>query len=117
MPTATRKRSSRKATTSASRKTSPASSGEKRLSAKDAAVRVLKREGGPLKATVIAERVLATKGVKLAGKTPAATIAAMLSVENQKSDGLFVRTEPGTYALREAKPKKEPEAEAATSES
>jgi hypothetical protein len=84
----------------------------KRVSAKDAAVRVLKREGGPLKATVIAERVLATKGVKLAGKTPAATIAAMLSVENGKEDGLFVRTEPGTYTLRSAKPKAEKPVEA-----
>jgi len=40
-------------------------------------------------------------GVRLAGKTPGATIAAMLAVENQKPDGLFVRTAPGTYTLRE----------------
>jgi hypothetical protein len=44
---------------------------------------------------------LAVKDVKLAGKTPAATVAAMLAVENKNPDGLFVCTAPGTYALRE----------------
>ena len=39
--------------------------------------------------------------MRLAGKTPVATIAAMLAVENRKPDGLFVRVAPGTYTLRE----------------
>lgn len=70
------------------------------LSAKQAIQKVLKREGAPLATKVIVERVLATRGVSLKGATPAATIAAILSTENKKADGLFVRTDPGMYALR-----------------
>ena len=54
-----------------------------------------------MKSAEIARRVLEVKGVRLAGKTPEATVAAMLAVENKKPDGLFVRVAPGTYALRE----------------
>jgi HB1, ASXL, restriction endonuclease HTH domain len=71
--------------------------------AKQAAVEVLKRAGEPLKTTEIAERVLKTQGVQLAGKTPGATIAAILAVESKKPDGLFIRTAPGTYTLRAGK--------------
>jgi hypothetical protein len=73
----------------------------KKLSAKAAAVGVLRKAGEPLKTAEIVERVLKTPGVKLAGNTPAATIAAILATENAKPDGLFVRTAPGTYTLRE----------------
>jgi hypothetical protein len=69
--------------------------------AKQAAVEVLRRAGEPLKADEIGKRVMKVKGVKLAGKTPLATISAMLAVENKKG-GLFERTAPGTYRLREA---------------
>jgi hypothetical protein len=73
----------------------------KAKTAKQAAVEVLGRAGEPLKSAEIAGRVLEVRGVSLAGKTPAATVAAMLAVENKKADGLFVRVAPGTYALRE----------------
>ena len=76
-------------------------SDEKPKTAKHVLVEVLERAGEPLKADELARRVLAVKGVRLAGKTPAATIAALLAVENKKPDGLFVRTAPGTYTLRE----------------
>ena len=69
--------------------------------ARQAAVEVLRRAGEPLKSAEIARRVLEMKGVRLAGKTPAATVAALLAVENKKADGLFVRVAPGLYALRE----------------
>ena len=69
--------------------------------ARQAAVEVLRLAGEPLKSAKIARRVLEVKGVRLAGKTPAASVAAMLAVENKKPDGLFVRTAPGTYTLRE----------------
>jgi hypothetical protein len=78
----------------------------KRVSAKQAAAAVLKRAGEPLKADEIARRVLKMKGVSLQGKTPEATIAAMLSVENKKPDGMFVRTDKATYRLREQAPQK-----------
>ena len=52
-----------------------------------------------MKSAEIARRVLDVKGLRLAGKTPAATVAAMLAVENKRPDGLFVRAAPGTYRL------------------
>ena len=73
----------------------------KAITVRQAAVEVLREAGGPLKSAEIARRVMEAKGVKLAGTTHAATVAAMLAVENKKPDGLFVRTAPGTYALRE----------------
>jgi hypothetical protein len=73
------------------------------VSAKQATIQVLKRAGGPLKTDEIAKRVLRTKGVVLAGKTPTATIGAMLAVESKKTDGLFVRTDKATYGLRGSK--------------
>ena len=76
-------------------------SNEKAKTAKQAAVEVLRRAGEPLKSDEITSRVLAVKGVRLAGRTPAASVAAMLAVENKKPDGLFIRTAPGTYTLRE----------------
>ena len=63
--------------------------------------RPLSEAGEPLKAGEIGRRVLEVEGVKLAGKTPLATIAAILATENKKPDGLFIRTTPGTYGLRE----------------
>jgi len=72
-----------------------------RTPARQAAVEVLRRAGEPLNTAEIARRVLEVKGVSLTGKTPAATVAAMLAVENGKPDGLFVRVAPGTYALRD----------------
>jgi len=71
--------------------------------AKQATIEVLGGAGEPLKSDEITRRVLAVKGVRLAGKTPAASVAALLAVENKKPDGLFVRTASGTYTLRSAK--------------
>jgi hypothetical protein len=101
------KRSSARKTTTSRKTTTARRSGEvaaaamNRVSAKDATTAVLKAAEGPMSVAEIAEKVLATDGVRLAGKTPAATIAAILSVENKKADGLFVRVEKGKYALRE----------------
>jgi HB1, ASXL, restriction endonuclease HTH domain len=72
-----------------------------KITAKAAAVEVLRRAGEPLQANEIGKRVLKVKGVQLGGKTPLATVAAILATENKKPDGLFVRTAPGMYALRE----------------
>jgi hypothetical protein len=55
-----------------------------------------------LKTSDIVTRVLAHPGVRLEGKTPAATIAAMLAV-SEKKGGPFRRTAPGTYTLRAGK--------------
>ena len=74
---------------------------DKRVTGKAAMAAVLRRAGEPLKTAEIVKRTLAMKGVELKGKTPAATLAAILATENKKPDGLFVRIAPGTYALRE----------------
>jgi hypothetical protein len=71
------------------------------ITAKPSAIEVLRGADEPLKSTEIARRILEIKDVRLAGKTPAATVAAMLAVENKNPAGLFVRTAPGTYGLRE----------------
>jgi hypothetical protein len=70
--------------------------------AKQAAVEVLQLAGEALKSDEITRRVLEVKGVRLVGKTPVASVAAMLAVENKKPDSLFVRAAPGMYTLREA---------------
>jgi hypothetical protein len=64
-------------------------------SAKQAIVEILAREGQPLRASEIAQRVVRTRDVELRGKTPAATVTAILSRENQNPDGVVVRTSPG----------------------
>lgn len=76
--------------------------GVTRVTAKQAAVEVLRRAKTPLRSDEIARRVMKTKGVRLAGATPEATVTAMLAVESNKPDGLFRRTEKATYALRES---------------
>ena len=74
----------------------------KPITARQSAVEVLRAAGEPLKTADIARRVLEVAGVGLAGKTPAATVAAMLAVENNKPDGLLFRVASGAYALRES---------------
>ena len=65
-----------------------------------AAIEVLERAREPLRVAEVARRALELDGVRLGGNTPAATVAALLAVENRKPDGLFVRRAPGTYAVR-----------------
>ncbi len=81
-----------------------------RLSAREAAIKVLKRANEPLATKEIAKRVLAMQGVTMKGKTPEATIAAMLAVSNKKG-GEFERTAPGVYRLRDeaTTPEEKPE--------
>lgn len=71
---------------------------EARVSARMAAEELLSRRG-PMRATDIIAEVLSAPGVKLDGKTPAATIQAMLSVSDKKG-GPFERVEKGVYKLR-----------------
>jgi hypothetical protein len=50
----------------------------------------------------IIEKVLAHPHVELTGKTPRSTIAAILSTESRKEDGMFVKVDRATYAIRPA---------------
>jgi hypothetical protein len=70
--------------------------------AKQVAIDILRTAGEPLHAKEIAKRVLASgRGVGLKGKTPEATISAMLAV-GSKPGGPFKRVGKGTYALAES---------------
>ncbi len=67
--------------------------------AKQVAIDVLRKAGEPLHAKEIAKRVLASgRCAGLKGKTPAATISAMLAV-GSKPGGPFARVDKGTYTL------------------
>jgi hypothetical protein len=73
----------------------------KRMSAKQVAIEVLRTAAEPLKAKEIAKRVIESgrcSGLK--GKTPEATISAMLAV-GAKRGGPFKRVDKGTYTLAE----------------
>ena len=67
--------------------------------AKQVVIDVLRKAGEPLHAKEIAKRVLATgRCAGLKGKTPEATISAMLAV-GSKPGGSFKRVDKGTYGL------------------
>jgi len=70
--------------------------------AKQVAIDVLRRADEPLQAREIAKRVLASgRCTSLKGKTPEATISAMLAV-GSKPGGPFKRVDKGTYTLADA---------------
>jgi hypothetical protein len=67
--------------------------------AKQVAIDVLRKAGKPLHAKEIAKRVLASgRCAGLKGKTPEATISAMLAV-GSKPGGPFARVDKGTYTV------------------
>ncbi len=70
-----------------------------KVSARDAAIKVL-ADGNPKKASAIIDGVIAMRGVTLAGKTPRATVQAILSTEAAKDDGAIERVEVGIYKKR-----------------
>jgi len=71
-------------------------------SAKQVAIDVLRAAAGPLKAKEVAKRVIDSgRCAGLKGKTPEATISAMLAV-GSKPGGPFKRVDKGTYGLADA---------------
>ena len=75
---------------------------KKRASAKQVAIDVMRAAGEPLHASEVAKRVLASgRCAGLKGKTPEATISAMLAV-GSRPGGPFTRVDKGTYALADA---------------
>ena len=72
--------------------------------AKQVAIEILRKAGKPLHAKEIAKRVLASgRCAGLKGKTPEATITAMLAV-GSKPGGPFARVEKATYTLAPTTP-------------
>lgn len=74
-----------------------------RISAIAAAEIVLQRAHGPLHVHDITERILAMPGTGLKGKTPEASVGAILAVNAKKRDSVFKRTAPSTYTLKAKK--------------
>ena len=75
----------------------------KGVSAKQVTIDVLRAADGPLKAKEIAKRVIDSgrcSGLK--GKTPEATISAMLAVGSRRG-GPFKRVDKGTYTVADAR--------------
>jgi hypothetical protein len=73
-------------------------------SAKQVAIDILRQAGKPLQAKEIAKQVLASdRCAGLKGKTPEATISAMLAV-GSKPGGPFKRVDKGTYTLADTSP-------------
>jgi HB1, ASXL, restriction endonuclease HTH domain len=82
--------------------TMPTTNTQKGASARQVAIDILRTAGEPLHASEIAKRVIASgRCAGLKGKTPEATISAMLAV-GSKPGGPFARVDKGTYALAEA---------------
>src|SRR6266516_4778353 len=76
-------------------------------SAKQVAVDVLRGAGEPLHAKEVAKRVVESgRCARLKGKTPEATIAALLAV-GSKPGGPFKRVDKGTYTLSDPTSKDE----------
>lgn len=98
----TRKATTRKATggrKTTARKTTTSS--VKKISSLAAAETVLKRAGGPLHVNEITKRILAMPNTGLKGKTPTASVGAMLAVNSKKRGSIFKRTAPSTYTVKE----------------
>jgi HB1, ASXL, restriction endonuclease HTH domain len=73
-------------------------------SAKQVAIDILRTAGQPLQASEIAKRVITSgRCAGLQGKTPEATISAMLAV-GSKAGGPFARVDKGTYTLADSAP-------------
>jgi hypothetical protein len=72
-------------------------------SAKQVAIDILRKAGKPLPAKEVAKRVLASGRCDgLRGKTPEATISALLAV-GSKPGGPFARVDKGTYTLADSR--------------
>jgi HB1, ASXL, restriction endonuclease HTH domain len=71
-----------------------------KISARARAIEVVKRARGPIAVKDVVKKVLATPGVELKGKTPDATISAMLYTEAKKPDGAIRKTGRGMVEAR-----------------
>ncbi|MBN2527145.1 MAG: restriction endonuclease [Deltaproteobacteria bacterium] len=85
----------------------------------EAALEILRREGTPLHAKIIAEKAVSADILSHVGKTPLQTMSKRISAAVAKGKGPFLRVKPGVFALAEwqddtgklALPKKPPQKE------
>ena len=62
------------------------------------AITIVLADGKPQKSKAIC--AAAAKLVTMKGKTPEASLSALLAVQAKKPDGFVIRTAPGTFKLR-----------------
>ncbi|MCI0350413.1 MAG: winged helix-turn-helix domain-containing protein [Acidobacteriales bacterium] len=81
--------------------TKPKSAKDGKLSILDAAARVLKESGEPMKCKPIVEKMIASKYWQTDGKTPAATLSsAMLrEITTKGKDSRFQKKDRGLFSL------------------
>ncbi len=65
----------------------------------EAALEILRREGIPLHAKIIAEKSVSAELLSHVGKTPVQTMSKRISAAMAKGKGPFVRVKPGVFAL------------------
>ncbi|MBN2342339.1 MAG: restriction endonuclease [Deltaproteobacteria bacterium] len=65
----------------------------------EAALEILRREGAPLHARLIAEKAVDAELLSHVGKTPEQTMSKRISAAVAKGKGPFVRVKPGVFAL------------------
>lgn len=93
-----------KSTIRAARK--PAASSSARVSGRDAVAKVL-ADGKPRKTKEITAAAVKLVRPAMTGKTPEATLSALLYTQAKRPDGLVVRTkQPGEFKLRPVKASK-----------
>jgi HJR/Mrr/RecB family endonuclease len=73
----------------------------RKLSFKDAAIRILGVTGEPMSARDITDRAIADGLIETTGKTPAATMAAQLYVDINKGKSRFRKVGKGRFALKD----------------
>ena len=71
-----------------------------KVSARVRAIEVVKRARGPIAVKDVVKKVLATEGVELKGKTPEATVSAMIYTEAKKEDGAIRKAGRGMVEAR-----------------
>ena len=73
----------------------------KPVTGRAAMIRVLERNGAPMKTADLTKAARNVRWIRLKGATPGQTLAAILAVDAKQPTGDFIRTAPGTYGLRE----------------
>lgn len=73
------------------------------VSARSAAIAIAKRVGSEITVKELVAKTLATKGVSLPGKTPAATVGAQIYTECKRENGQLEKTGKGTVKYRAPK--------------
>jgi hypothetical protein len=73
---------------------------DKKVSARETAIAIIRRSKKPIAVKDVIAKTLATAGVELKGKTPEATISAQIYTEAAKEDGAIRKAGRGLVEAR-----------------